>query len=55
MSVSVSVCECLCVCVHDNLKDIGSIYIKLKHIAVHENISDEFDIGHHPVKVTERL
>ena len=42
---------CLCVCVHDNSKNNGSIHLKLEHIVVYENGSDEFDIGHCPMKV----
>ena len=41
----------LCVCVHDNSKNNGSIDLKLEHIDVYENSSDEFDIGHCPIKV----
>ena len=44
--VRLSVClsVCLCVCVHDNSK--------LEHILViYGNSSDEFDIGHCPIKV----
>ena len=41
----------MCVCVHDNSKNNGSIDLKLEHIVVHENSSDEFDIGHCPIKV----
>ena len=57
MSVCVCVCVCacvsvcVCVCVHGNLKNNGSILMKLEHIAVHENDSDEFDIGHCLIKV----
>ena len=36
---------CLSVCVHDNSKNNGSINLKLEHIVVYENISDEFDQG----------
>ena len=43
---------CLSVCVHDNSKNNGSIDLKLEHIVVYENSSDEFDIGHCPIKVT---
>ena len=56
MSVCVSVCVpvflcfCLCVCVHSNSKNNGSIHLKLEHIVVYENSSDEFDIGHCPIK-----
>ena len=54
---SPSVCLCVCVsvclpvCVHDNSKNNGSIDLKLEHIVVYENSSDEFDIGHCPSKV----
>ena len=44
MLVCVSVC--VSVCVHD-----GSINLKLEHIVVYENSSDEFDNGHCPIKV----
>ena len=46
-----SVCLCVCVCVHDNSKNNGSIHLKLQHLIVYENSSDEFDIGHCPIKV----
>ena len=51
--VCVSVClsVCVCVCVHDNSKNNGSIDLKLEHIVVYENSSDEFDIGHCLFKV----
>ena len=47
-------CVCVSVCVHDNSKNNGSIHLKLEHIVVYGNSSDEFDIGHCPiiVKVT---
>ena len=50
---SLSVCQCVClsVCVHDNSKNNGSIDVKLEHTVVYENSSDEFDIGHCPIKV----
>ena len=53
LSVCLSVCLCVCVsvCVHDNSKNNGSIHLKLKHIVVYENSSDEFDIGHCPNNV----
>ena len=57
LSVCLSVClsvllsVCLSVCVHDNSKNNGSIDVKLEHIVVYENSSDEFDIGHCPIKV----
>ena len=50
MSVCVCVSVCLSVCVHDNSKNNGSIHLKLEHIAVYENSSDEFNIGHCPTK-----
>ena len=50
MSVCVSVCVCSCVCVHDHSKN-GTIHWKLEQIVVYENSSDEFDIGHCPIKV----
>ena len=48
MCICVSVCVCVCVsvCVHDNSKNNGSIHLKLEHIVVYENSSDEFDIRH---------
>ena len=57
MSVCVSLClcvfvsVCLSVCVHDNSKNNGSIDLKLEYIVVYGNSSDEFDIGHCPIKV----
>ena len=52
MAVCVCLCVsvCVCVCVHDNSKNNGSIHLKLEHIVVYENSSDEFDSGQ--VKVT---
>ena len=49
--LSVSPSVCVCVCVHDYSKNNGSIDLKLEHIVVYENSSDEFDIGHCPIKV----
>ena len=49
--VCVCVFVCVCVCVHDNTKNNGSIHLKLEHIVVYENSSDEFHIGHCPIKV----
>ena len=49
--LSVCLCVCLCVCVHDDSKNNGSIHLKLEHIVVYENSSEEFDIGHCPIKV----
>ena len=53
MSVCVSLCVCFCVCacIHYNSKHNGSINLKLEHIVVYENISDEFDIEHCLIKV----
>ena len=53
LSVCLSVCLCVCVsvCVHDNSKNNGSIDVKLEHTVVYENSSDDFDIGHCPIKV----
>ena len=42
---------CVSECVHDNSKSNDSIHLTLKHIVVYENSSDEFDIGHCPIKV----
>ena len=55
-SVCLSWCLCVClsVCVHDNSKNNGSIHLKLEQIVVYENSSDEFDIGHCPIKVRAR-
>ena len=52
-SVCLGVClsVCLSVCVHDNSKNNGSIDLKLDHIVVCENSSDEFDNGYCPIKV----
>ena len=50
-SPSVCLSVCLSVCVHDNSKNNGSIDLKLEQIVVYENSSDEFDIGHCPIKV----
>ena len=57
MCLCVLVCECVCLSVYTiNQKIIFqltycSIYIVVKHIVVYENSSDEFDIGHCPIKV----
>ena len=58
--VSVRVCWCVCVCVcvsvclsvciHHISKINGSIHLKLEHIVVYGNSSDECDIGHCPIK-----
>ena len=50
MSVCVSVCVCLPVYTI-TLKNNGSINLKLEHVAVYENSSDEFDIDHCQIKV----
>ena len=47
--VCLSVCQSFCV--QDNSKNNGSIDLKLEHIVVYENSSEEFDIGHCPIKV----
>ena len=44
----------MCVCVHDNSKNYGSSHLKFEHIVVCENSSEEFDIGHCPIKVKVR-
>ena len=46
MSICVCVCLCVCayVCVHDNSKTNSSIHLKLEHIVVYEDSSDDFDI-----------
>ena len=48
---SFCVCVCVSVCVHNNSKNNGSIHLKLEHVVVYENSSDDFDIGHCPIKV----
>ena len=50
-SACLRACFRLSVCVHDNSKNNGSIHLKLEHIVVFENSSDEFDNGHCPIKV----
>ena len=42
---------CVSVCMSANSKNNGSIHLKLEHIVVYENSSDQFDIGHCPIKV----
>ena len=57
--MSVCVCACLSVClsvcvcvgVHDISKNNSLIDLKLEHIVVYENSSNELDIGHCPIKV----
>ena len=46
---------CLFVCVHENSKNNFSIHLKLEHIVVYENSSEEFDIGHCPIKVKVKV
>ena len=41
----------LSVCVHDNSKNNCSVRLTLENVIVYENSSDEFDIGHCPIKV----
>ena len=55
MSVCVCLCVCLCDCVYDNTKNNGSVHLKLEHIVVYENSSDEFDIVHYPIKVKVKV
>ena len=50
--VCVHACVCGCVCVHNDSKNNCSIH--LKHIVVdvlYENSSDDFNIGHCPIRV----
>ena len=42
---------CLSVCKHDNSKNKWSRILKFKYIVGYEKSSDEFDIGHCPIKV----
>ena len=51
---SVCLFVCVSVCVHDNSKNNASIHLKLEHIVVYENSSDEFDIGHCAIKSRSR-
>ena len=51
MCLGVCLGVCLSVCVHDYSKNNGLIHLKLEHIVVYENSSDELDIGHCPIKV----
>ena len=50
LCLGVGVSVCVSVCVHENSKNNGSILLKLEHIVVYENSSDEFNIGHYPIK-----
>ena len=49
--ICVCVSACLSVCVNDTSKNNGSIHLKLELIVVYENSSDDYDIGHCPIKV----
>ena len=42
---------CLSVCKHDNSKNKWSRILKFEYIEGYEKSSDEFDIGHCPIKV----
>ena len=42
---------CLSVCKHDNSKNKWSRILKFEYIVGYEKSSDEFDIGHCPIKV----
>ena len=42
---------CLSVCQHDNSKNKWSRILKFEYIVGYEKASDEFDIGHCPIKV----
>ena len=44
LSVCLPVFPSVCLC-------NGSLHLKLEHNVVYENSSDEFDIGHFPIKV----
>ena len=48
LSGCLSVCLSVCLCTR-KLKN--SIDLKLEHIIIYENSSEEFDIGHCPIKV----
>ena len=48
---SPSVCVSVCLSVISITQNNGSIHLKLKHIVVYGNSSDEFKIGHCPIKV----
>ena len=49
--MSVCLSSCVSVYVHDNSENNGSIHLKLEHIVAYENISEQFDIWHCPIKV----
>ena len=55
LSVCLGVCLgvflCVCLSVYTITQNNGSIDLKLEHIVVYKNSSDEFDIGHCPIKV----
>ena len=44
-------CVCLSVCKHDNSKNKGPRILIFEYIVGYEKSSDEFDIGHYPIKV----
>ena len=46
LSVCLSVCLSACVSVYRIAQTNGSIHLKLEHIVVHGNSSEDFDIGH---------
>ena len=51
-SLCLSVCLCVCLSMYMiTQKNIGSVHLKLEHIVVYENSSDDFDIGHCLIKV----
>ena len=55
-SVPPSVCLSVCVSVYTiTQKIMVQIDLKLEHIVVYENSSDEFDIGHCPIKVKKKF
>ena len=53
LSVCLSWCLCVClsVCKHDNSKNKGPSILKFEYIVGYEKSSEEFDIGHCPIKV----
>ena len=51
-SSCLSVCVSVCLSVYKiTKKNNGSVHLKLEHIVVYENGSDEFNIRHCPIKV----
>ena len=56
LSWCLSLCVSMCVCVSVytiTQKNNGSVHLKLEHIVVYENSSEEFVIGHCPIKVKD--